>query len=696
MTVRLTSFSSASASASASGGCSRSAHTGDYHHDHCGNNPHPSRAGGGPYNNHNLDASSHSYSHSVATHITEASWREQAHWLTFRDAVHRFTVASSSAAASFSSTARARAATTAATTAASASTTTAAATSSGGRGGIAMSLRGTGTGTGTGAGTGTGGGRIGQSIPGVPMHERLPSRIVTFASAEIVTVAELAHNICRIGGDGGGRVDVGVGGDDGDDGGTGSTEPTETMDGNNERDGNGDDDGDGVEDEDGGDTCSSSNKMDGPLQCHATCRINKSVRVTGVLLHVDIVNEFILLGDTTTGSRPVPSGNGSSSGSGRVGRGSAAGGGTRRGLGGLGSGRMPGSSALLAGSKRQSLGSNGGGGGVLPPGKTPAKQTPLNRYRRTSFGGITSTSGGTSRPGSALGGGGRKPNPGGGGLLGTSTAKKRKLVYAKAGSSTPGLAAAASAAAASSSLSSSTLASGIGGSAAATPTAGTSVAAATPRPTTSLLNRKTNRKLVSTAPRATSTSGSRGLGLGLGARTPRTPSRSLTALDVIRQQRNRGCDVVAVDVSNLLPLRECKVGDMVMIIGEVRIVSPSSSLFSSHPPADNESGTGKAEANSSNTAALTTADDAAQQQHEESLLQKTLSALGTKGRVVAGRIIRNVNGTDMHLMTEALRLRRMHVKESRCWGGGGRFGAFPGLGIEGLVGGSSMVNTTVD
>jgi len=530
------------------------------------------------------------------------------------------------------------------------------------------------------------------------MHERLPSRIVTFASAEIVTVAELAHNICRIGGDGGGRVDVGVGGDDGDDGGTGSTEPTETMDGNNERDGNGDDDGDGVEDEDGGDTCSSSNKMDGPLQCHPTCRINKSVRVTGVLLHVDIVNEFILLGDTTTGSRPVPSGNGNGNGSSssRVGRGSTAGGGTRRGLGGLGRGRMPGSSALLAGSKRQSLGSNGGGGGVLPPGKTPAKQTPLNRYRRTSFGGITSTSGGTSRPGSALGGGGRKPNPGGGGLLGTSTAKKRKLVYAKAGSSTPGLAAAASAASSSSSTLAS--ASGIGGTATATatPAASTSVAAATPRPTTSLLNRKTNRKLISTAPRATSTSGSRGLGLGLGARTPRTPSRSLTALDVIRQQRNRGCDVVAVDVSNLLPLRECKVGDMVMIIGEVRIVSPSSSLFSSHPPADNESGTGKAEANSSNTAALTTADDAAQQQHEESLLQKTLSALGTKGRVVAGRIIRNVNGTDMHLMTEALRLRRMHVKESRCWGGGGRFGAFPGLGIEGLVGGSSMVNTTVD
>ena len=168
----------------------------------------------------------------------------------------------------------------------------------------------------------------------------------------------------------------------------------------------------------------------------------------------------------------------------------------------------------------------------------------------------------------------------------------------------------------------------------------------------------------------TGSSGTGGGG-GLLLRTPRISAPKAppppsgpgaAALEVLRRQRSRGItQIVAVDVS-AMPMSGWRVGDLVLVFGEVR---PSATTIGSD--------------------ASGVAVDA------PSALQRVAAELspsnGNGAGAVKARIVRNVNGTDVHLLGEALRLRRKHVRERCGWSEeGGTTSRMPGIGIEAWAG----------
>ena len=73
-----------------------------------------------------------------------------------------------------------------------------------------------------------------------------------------------------------------------------------------------------------------------------------------------------------------------------------------------------------------------------------------------------------------------------------------------------------------------------------------------------------------------------------------------------------------------------------------------------------------------------------------SALQRVAAELspsnGNGAAVVKARIVRNVNGTDVHLLGEALRLRQKHVQERCGWSEEGETTRrMAGIGIEALA-----------
>ena len=506
----------------------------------------------------------------------------------------------------------------------------------------------------------------------IPHHARLPSRRVSFSAAEIVTVSELARCLPSI------NINVDLGGDMNSTGSSGAA-------------------------------------------------TQRSVRFTGVVLHVDLPGRFLLVGDGAEGARPSswPAGTSAAASRGR-GRGvGVAGRGLGRGLGG-------------------GVGIGIGKGIGIP---STAKKTPLNRYARTGMGGSVGSGGGrgtgvgTGIAGSqrtSLGGAAGRPTLGGagtgtgarglghrgrssssaggigviGGSTGTGsgllhTAKKRKLVYT--GGKNSAAAAAVTAAAASSD-----------GGAMATPRQGglpSSSRRSFPGAATGTAI-GIGRGGILRTPRTTGSinMGSSGsiVGSSMRPRPPSTLGPGAAALEVLRQQRMRGVTaqaIVAVDIAPMMPLEAnvgWKVGDTVTVFGEVRRMAADATITTVPAPAATST---IASTIASTAANSSTADAPAEAPSEEtterpsalptsttagptppSALHLVLSALGTNGRGVAARIIRNTNGTDVHLLAEALRLRRKHVRE-RCagWPPTGRTSmalvvGVPGIGVEALTG----------
>ena len=511
----------------------------------------------------------------------------------------------------------------------------------------------------------------------LPYHARLPSRRVSFSAAEVVSVSELARCLPTLQL---ATTSIDAGGD-----------------GNNDN--------------------HSANK--------AARKGQGSVRLTGVVLHVDLPGRFVLVGDGAAGARPslaeastANRGRGIGAGAGAVGMGAGlAGRGLGRGVGGIGRG----------------IGGIGIGKGIGMGIPSTAKKTPLNRYARTSMGGSIGSMGsgrgigsaaertslggsslpppGTGGPGTGtkgLGNRSRKSSSAGiGGSIGSNgnngllhTAKKRKLVY------TGGKKPAAAAATASAGIATATATgSGIG--------AGTGIAGgaamATPRqgglPSSSRRSfpgaaRGTaiGRSILRT-PRTTGIGSSMGGSSKRPIRPPSTLGPGAAALEVLRQQKMRGVTqaIVAVDIASMMPLEAnvgWKVGDTVTVFGEVRWmvadtttapVPAATSTTASSATADAPADAPSEEATERPSAPPTTAS-----QTPPSALQLVLSALETNGRGITARIIRNTNGTDVHLLAEALRLRRKHVRE-RCAGWpptGGTSVALgvPGIGVEALTG----------
>ena len=155
--------------------------------------------------------------------------------------------------------------------------------------------------------------------------------------------------------------------------------------------------------------------------------------------------------------------------------------------------------------------------------------------------------------------------------------------------------------------------------------------------------------------------------------------------------------IVAVDIAPMMPLEAnvgWKVGDTVTVFGEVRrmvvdaTTAPAPTATST--TANSATADAPADAPSEEATERPSAPPTSASQTPPSALQLVLSALETNGRGVAARIIRNTNGTDVHLLAEALRLRRKHVRE-RCagWPSTGRTAmalGVPGIGVEALTG----------
>ena len=447
----------------------------------------------------------------------------------------------------------------------------------------------------------------------IPYHDRLPSRRISFSAAEIVTVSELARCLPQI-------------------------DP------------------------------SSNNKSPNNNSQDNTSSKSPSVRFTGVVLHVDLVGRFILVGDSAAGARPSASlgvsgaGRGGGIGAGRrMGAGSGRGLGIGRGVGGVGiPSKTPlnryarssiGGGIRNASSQRTSLG-GGGGGGTLPSiggaGIGAGVKGLGNRSRRSSVGGVGGGIGTGTGTGSSL----------------LHTAKKRKLVYT--GGKKPSAATATAAA----------------GTDAATDNA--VEATETPRQGLASSRRPMLPGGILRTPRTI------GSGIGSSKRPPGPHPTTLgpggAALEVVRQHRMRGVThaMVAVDIETMMPLGAnvgWKVGDTVTVFGEVRMMGVGDAGSVSASASSDASSDASMERPAPTAIATTTAAP----KPPPSALQLVLSALETNGRCVTARIIRNTNGTDVNLLVEALRLRRKHVRD-RCAAGWPMAVGVPGIGIEALVG----------
>jgi len=390
------------------------------------------------------------------------------------------------------------------------------------------------------------------------------------------------------------------------------------------------------------------------------------VRFTGVVLHVDLPGGFVLVGDPAAGARPL-------------------------------------SLAAAAAAKRgrglgwTNSGAGGGSGGVGPP--STVHKTPRNRYATTRAGSSGSYSNISSNSGSS-----------GSSLL--HTAKKRKLVYTggkkkkkkkEAPSSIGGR------------LSGGGGGLGGGGVGGATTAASSTSTAATPRP--GILQRQ--KAAAAATAMAIANGGSINTGGGGILRTPRTTVPTTTigrkvppqpplgpgaaALEVLRLQRSRGVtQIVAVDVAAMMPLQSVgwKVGDTVVIFGEVRAMMAADAADPADAPPDARTRTRtRTEDLASEEASGGEMEHSPSTEEAQSALQRVLAVLKTNGRGVVARIIRNVNGTDVNLLTKALRLRRAYVRERCGWSGAAvadgttSVGAsaslalgMPGIGVEALIG----------
>jgi len=156
--------------------------------------------------------------------------------------------------------------------------------------------------------------------------------------------------------------------------------------------------------------------------------------------------------------------------------------------------------------------------------------------------------------------------------------------------------------------------------------------------------------------------------------------------DMIRTKSRQGMNMVVVDVSTMACLDGCKVGDLVLVIG--RVVYMESSLDEMEEKEEMEVEVDGLKSivrlvgkwyplcsrqgpivNSSNDGQSGRGVPAGNGGMMETSTSSSSSSTASCGYVEA-RIIQVVNGTDMNLFQEALKMRREYLKEHDCFGNG--------------------------